>query len=40
MYNRYLKLKIGRGAEETAKILTKTPFWANLGPSNSTILRF
>ena len=27
MYNRDLKLKIGRGAEKTANILTKRPFW-------------
>ena len=40
MYKCDLKLKIGRGAEETAKIVTNKPFWENLGSSNSTILRF
>ena len=40
MYSVVLKLNIGRGAEEAAKILKEWPFWANLTPSNSTILWF
>ena len=39
-YNSDLKLKISRGAEETAKILTKKTFRVNLGSIDCTILRF
>ena len=40
MYNVVLKLKIGGGAEGSAKILRIRLHWANLTPCNSTILQF